>query len=79
VLLDTYKFHENERDIYTLGGLQTVKESVGTIPKVSIGNIDFENVHTNIRNSNRLRVGMKFFEKCILYIDNVDNDFKVTI
>ncbi len=77
VLLDKYKFEENERDIWTIGGSQLVKEKVGTTPKISIGSIDFDNVHTDIRNSSKLRLGMKFFEECIIYIDNIERDIKI--
>jgi hypothetical protein len=77
LLLDKYNFTENEREVYTLGGLQTIKEHVATIPKLSIGNIEFIDVHTDIKISSKLRVGMRFFEKSILLIDNLDNDFKL--
>lgn len=76
-LLNKYAFEENERDIWTIGGSQIVKEKVGTIPKISIGSIEFDNVYTDIRNSSRLRLGMKFFEEYILYIDNIERDFKI--
>ncbi len=77
ILIDKYKFEENERDIYTIGGRQLVKEKVGTVPNLRIGDIAFENVQTDIRNSSGLRVGMRFFEYCILYVDSAEGGFKI--
>jgi hypothetical protein len=72
-----YRFQENKREIYSIGGLQTVTEQVGEIPGVKIGDIEFGSVKTDIRNSSQLRLGMRFFENHILYIDNADGSYKV--
>jgi hypothetical protein len=76
-LLEKHSFKENEREIYTIGGLQIVKERIGIIPEVKIGDIAFDTVHIDIRNSSRLRLGIRFFEKSILYIDNQEGDYKI--
>lgn len=76
-LLKNYPFTENEREVYTLGGLQTIVEKIGTIPRVQLGNIEFENVDINILHTSQIRLGNRFFKDCILYIDNINKDFKI--
>ncbi len=76
-ILSKYEFKNNERNIYTLGGTQTVKEKVGTIPKIMLGTIEFKNVETDIRNSSQLRLGIQFFKDYSIYIDNTNGDYKI--
>lgn len=76
-MLSTYNFTNNEREIYSLGGLQTVKEKVGIIPLIKLGNIEFSDVEADVRNSSQLRIGMRFFEKYVIYIDNLNRDYKI--
>jgi len=76
-MLTTYKFTDNEREIYSLGGTQLVKEKIGILPKIKLGDIEFTDVPTEIRNSSQLRVGIRFFEDYTIYIDNNSGDYKI--
>ena len=76
-LLKKYKFEEIEREVFTLGGLQKVKEKTSTLPKLKIGNIEFKDVNLDIRPSSQMRIGSRFFQDYILYIDNINRDFKI--
>lgn len=76
-LLNQYDFDDNERDRYTIGGLQTVKEKAGIVPLVKLGGIDFKNVKTTINVSSQPRIGIGFFKDCIIYIDNLEYNYKI--
>ena len=76
-LLQQYDFADNERDRYTLGGLQKIKEKVGIVPLIKLGNMDFKNVKTTINVSSQLRIGIGFFKDCVIYIDNIDTSYKI--
>lgn len=76
-LLQQYQFTDNERDRYTVGGLQTIKEKVGIVPLVKLGDIEFENVSTKINVQSQPRIGIGFFKDCIIYIDNLENNYKI--
>ncbi|MEQ8714345.1 MAG: aspartyl protease family protein [Cyclobacteriaceae bacterium] len=69
-LMDKFTFEGHTRDIYTMGGLQTVTERVGTLPFVWLSGVGFKDVPVDIRNSSDLRIGMNFFKDCVLVIDN---------
>ena len=60
-LLQQYDFTNNERDRYTLGGLQKIKEKVGIVPLIKLGNMDFKNVNTTLNVSSQPRIGIGFF------------------
>lgn len=77
VLLDQYKFEKREREIYTLGGLQTVTEKVAVIDAVKLGNLEFNQVFTDIRASSGLRLGMAFFKDTQVYIDNNNGEYQI--
>lgn len=70
-LLQRYEFRDNQREIYSVGGLQSVQEKVGVIPSVKLGGIEFNHVETDIRYTSQLRIGNKFFKEHLLYIDNI--------
>ncbi|TXD85247.1 hypothetical protein ESY86_01525 [Subsaximicrobium wynnwilliamsii] len=76
-LLQLYDFDDNERERYTLGGLQTIQEKVGIVPLIKLGNIAFENVSTTINVSSQPRIGIGFFKDCEIYIDNIGNSYKI--
>ncbi len=76
-LLEQYNFDDNERDRYTLGGLQTIKEKVGIVPLIKLGNMEFKNVNTTVNISSQPRIGIGFFKDCIIYIDNLDHSYKI--
>ncbi len=76
-LLQQYEFADNERDRYTLGGLQKIKEKVGIVPLVKLGNIEFKNVSTKIGVQSQPRIGIGFFKDCVIYIDNINNSYKI--
>lgn len=76
-LLQQYDFDDNERDRYTLGGLQTIKEKVGIVPLIKLGDIEFKNVNTTINVSSQPRIGIRFFKDCEIYIDNINNSYKI--
>jgi hypothetical protein len=76
-LLKKYSFSDNERNRYTLGGLQKTKEKVGIMPLIKLGNMEFKNVNTSINISSQPRIGIGFFRGCKIYIDNIDNSYKI--
>lgn len=76
-LLQQYDFDDNERDRYTLGGLQNIKEKVGIIPLIKIGDMEFRDVSTTINISSQPRIGIGFFKDCEIFIDNLDNSYKI--
>jgi len=76
-LLHQYTFADNERERYTIGGLQTIKEKVGIVPMIKLGNIEFKDVSTTINVSSQPRIGIGFFKECKIYIDNSDNSYKI--
>ncbi len=76
-LLKQYDFNDNERERYTLGGLQTITEKSGFVPLIKLGNMEFENVNTTINVSSQPRIGIGFFRDCEIYIDNLDNSYKI--
>ncbi len=76
-LLQQYEFKDNERERYSIGGLQTIQEKVGTIPVVKLGAMEFENVSLKIGVQSQPRIGISFFKDCIIYIDNLENSYKI--
>ena len=76
-LLKQYKFTDNERDRYTIGGLQTIKEKVGIVPIIKLGDMEFKNINTTINVSSQPRIGIGFFKNCEIYIDNLENSYKI--
>ncbi len=76
-LLGQYNFNDNERDRYTLGGLQRIKEKIGIVPLIKLGNIEFKNVNATINVSSQPRIGIGFFKDCNIYIDNINNVYKI--
>ncbi len=76
-LQNAFEFSENIRDIYTMGGLQEVKELEGTLPFVWLNGLVFKEVPVDIRNSSDLRIGMNFFKDCELIIDNTSGVYQI--
>jgi len=76
-LLIKYDFQNNEREIYTIGGLQKQEEKIGMIPLIHIGNVKFENIKASIRHTSQLRVGNKFFNNFSVYIDNENRNYSL--
>lgn len=76
-LLQQYLFTDKERDRYTLGGLQTIKEKVGIVPLVKLGDMEFKNVSIKIGVQSQPRIGISFFKDCVIYIDNLENSYKI--
>lgn len=76
-LMRDYNFTSNERERYTLGGMQTTKEQVGIIPVIKLGNLEFKNVSTTINVSSQPRIGIAFFKDCEIYIDNSNKTYKI--
>jgi hypothetical protein len=76
-LLEQHKFEDNERERYTLGGLQKISEKVGYVPVIKLGNMEFANVKTTINVSSQARIGIGFFKECEIYIDNINNTYKI--
>ena len=76
-LLLQYDFDDNQRDRYTLGGIQTITEKVGVVPLIKLGNMEFKNVNTTVNVSSQPRIGIGFFKDCNIYIDNLDHGYKI--
>ncbi len=75
-IIRKFKFTDNIREIYRIGGLEQVKEKVGSLPVVA-GDLAFNDVETSVLNTNKIRIGNLFFKDCILYIDNTHKCYKV--
>ena len=76
-LLLQYEFTDHERQRYTLGGLENIKEKIGILPLVKLGGIAFKNVTVKIGVQSQPRIGIAFFKDCIIYIDNLENSYKI--
>lgn len=76
-LLKQYEFEDNERERWTIGGNQTIIEKVGTVPLVKLGDMEFKNVSTKINIQSRARIGIGFFKDYVIYIDNMENSYKI--
>lgn len=76
-LLRQYTFEDNERERYSIGGLQTINEKVGVVPLMKLGDIEFKNVSTKIGVQSQPRIGISFFKDYIIYIDNLENSYKI--
>jgi len=76
-LLQQYTFEANERERYTIGGRQTIKEKVGILPVIKIGDIEFKNIQTKINEQSQPRIGIGFFKDYTIYIDNIENNYKI--
>lgn len=76
-LLQQYLFEDNERERYTLGGLQTIKEKMGIVPLIKLGSMEFKNVSTKIGVQSQPRIGISFFKDYEIYIDNLENSYKI--
>jgi len=76
-ILNTHNFKDHERERYTVGGLESIKEKVGYLSNIELGNIEFNNVETTINNSSQLRIGIRFFEEYAIYVDNINKDYKI--
>jgi len=76
-LLKEYSFSERQRDRYTIGGLQNVTEKIGSVPLIKLGNLEFKNVETTINTSSQPRIGIGFFKNYIIYIDNLNGEYKL--
>lgn len=76
-LIATYDFNDNERERYTVGGIETIVEQVGVIPLLQIGDISFEQVNVTINESSKIRVGMNLFKNNTIYIDSTNKQYSV--
>lgn len=76
-LMNRVVFRDSSRNRYTVGGLQTITEKVGSVPSISIGGLEFQNVRTNINISSQPRIGMSFFEGYQIFIDNKNGKYRV--
>jgi len=76
-LLQKYEFTDNKRDRYAIGGLQTIKEKIGIVPLIKLGTMEFKNVSTKINVQSQPRIGISFFKDYIIYIDNLENSYKI--
>lgn len=76
-LMDTYNFKDNQRERYTIGGLQTITEKKGVVPLIMLETMEFKNVKTTINISSQPRIGIGFFKDCLVYIDNTNREYKI--
>ena len=74
-LLHKYDFVQNERERYTVGGMQMITEQIVVVPKMTIGNLEFTNVEVNLNQSSQIRIGMSLFKDCMVYIDNTNRKY----
>lgn len=76
-LLNTYKFDDHQRERYTIGGNENITEKVAIIPSIKIGEIEFKNVETKINIQSKARIGISFFKEYQIYVDNINQEFKI--
>ena len=76
-LMASYTFEDRTRDRYTVGGVRTIREKIGIIPAIKIGEIEFKNVEVTINESSQIRVGINLFEGKLIYIDNLNYKYRV--
>jgi hypothetical protein len=76
-ILKNFAFEEIEKESYTIGGNQTIKKQVGILPIVKLGNLEITNVQTDIKLTSEIRIGISFFKEYIIYIDNINNCYKI--
>lgn len=74
-ILENYVFNDNERDIYTIGGLQKTKEKTGEIATVFLDEFEFKNIPATIRYTSQVRIGNDFFKDYVVYIDNTHTTY----
>ncbi len=60
VLSERYAFTENERQLFRIGGSETVSQRVGRVPRIVIGDRVLRNVAVEIRETSRPRLGARF-------------------
>ena len=76
-LIAVYEFNDQERERYTVGGLQSIVQQVGIIPSIKVGEMSFEDVEVSINTSSQIRIGMNLFKNRIIYIDNTNSKYRV--
>lgn len=76
-LVAAYDFKDQSRERYTVGGLQSVIQQIGTIPSIQVGEMKFENVEVTINESSQIRIGMNLFRDNTIYIDNLNDKYRV--
>jgi hypothetical protein len=76
-LMEIYDFEDQQRERYTVGGNQSIIQKVCTIPSIQVGEIKFENVEVTINESSQIRIGMNLFKGNIIYVDNLNNKYRV--
>jgi hypothetical protein len=58
-------------------GIESIKEKIGIVPMIKLGNMEFKDVNTTINVSSQPRIGIGFFKNCEIYIDNLENNYKI--
>ena len=76
-IISKYAFQDNEREVYSIGGLQKVSEKVGNIPSIQLEGFEFKNIKTTIKHTSQLRIGNDFFKDYMVYIDNVNMNYSL--
>lgn len=76
-LMAIHDFKDQPRERYTLGGVQSIVQQVCTVPLIQVGEMGFENVEVTINESSQIRIGMNLFKDNIVYIDNLNNKYRV--
>ena len=74
-LLNKYEFVQNERERYTVGGMQVISEQIVVVPKMTIGDLEFKDVEVNLNKSSQIRIGIGLFKNCMVYIDNTNRKY----
>ena len=76
-LLKGNKFKVNEREIFTIGGLQKTTEKLVALPVVKLGKFKIKEVEVSIRKSSQLRIGAALFKNNVVYIDNINGRYMI--
>lgn len=76
-LLNKFKFRDNQRERYTIGGNENITEKVAVLPSIKLGEIEFKNITTKINIQSKARIGISFFKDYQIYVDNTNNKFKI--
>ncbi len=77
VIVSNIELVESKKEIYTIGGLKMTKKKEGVLPLVKLGKLDFTDVPVNVKHTSQIRLGNVFFNKHVLYIDNINKDYKI--
>lgn len=76
IIRDKYDFEETDDWNLSINGLGRALKSTGQVD-LTMGGFEFDSVNTVIKESGKLRVGNKFFQNYIIYLDMMNSAFYI--